>query len=590
MFVETVMDVVAVSGGTVENIQVNSILVTFNAHRASTYHEECACECAYSLSASLFRLFKDQWWSISIAAGSAITGNCGTVTQRSRIVYGEPCEAVQKLARLQLLIGCRIAITEKVARRVRCATVPIDFFIPRWDAAIASNEVVVHQLLYSEPKPLHTRWSDTLQLLRKGSSPATIKSQLLEFPSADSAMNELLFQKNRWLTICETSAAVQASRTENYFNLHGGEKAFARDPFVPSVDDVEQCCHLSSSAPLVAVAELRAQAEHRPQIIEDSTSFVPLLSIDQSNQNAAEEVPAVIRDNQAHEWRRFPRPIAKGACGAIYRAIDERTGRQCVMKVLPLRLWEGEGNIVETIVEEVTHLASMFHRNIVSYISAATTGQQFCIFMEYVPCGSLQDLIQLGPLQRCLIIRILEDVVDGLRYIHEKGIVHCDLKPDNVLLTEEGSAKVADFGSSVRRFVSPNSNDNSHGERLSPGNSRGAVLRGTPCYMAPESLRGVYNEKTDVWSVGIVLLQALCGENPWGNKHTAGQGFLLELSQGNIVPDIDALKGVRLSKSSTADGELFSLAKQCCQREPDDRPSLDTIYTFLQQLDALGGQ
>jgi serine/threonine-protein kinase len=195
--------------------------------------------------------------------------------------------------------------------------------------------------------------------------------------------------------------------------------------------------------------------------------------------------------------------VGAGGMSSVYRARDTLLERNVAMKVLHSRYRDDE-EYVERFRREARAVAQLSHPHIVTVIDRGDAdGQQFIVF-EYVDGENLKQLIaRIGPLPARRAVEIALEIADGLAFAHEHGLVHRDVKPQNVLLTPEGDAKVTDFG--IARSL-----DMEHGVTQT-----GTVL-GTSNYLSPEQAggRGV-TPATDIYSLGVVLFELLAGEVPF---------------------------------------------------------------------------
>lgn len=193
--------------------------------------------------------------------------------------------------------------------------------------------------------------------------------------------------------------------------------------------------------------------------------------------------------------------LGKGAMGTVYLALDEQNGREVAIKVIAREL-ALDPNMLERFKREGESLRQLKHVNIVGYVDAFEHDEHYVIVMEYVPGGSLYDLIKKGPLPIDQAVQIALDLCDALIRSHRLKIIHRDIKPENILIAEDETPKLADFG--VARL--------SEGTRM----TRSGMQVGTPYYMAPEAWEGkTLDEQADIWSVGIVLFEMLSGRLPF---------------------------------------------------------------------------
>ena len=196
--------------------------------------------------------------------------------------------------------------------------------------------------------------------------------------------------------------------------------------------------------------------------------------------------------------------LGQGGMGIVYRARQRSLGREVAVKVLR----PGEqlfGEAIRRFRREARSLARLRHANIVAVHEVGEVDGAVFYSMDLIEGGSLADRLTGEPLSPSFAVKVLKQVAGAIAYTHSKGIVHRDLKPANVLLDEEDSAFVADFGL-ARELVGRG--DLTHS---------GAIV-GTPDYMSPEQARGdveAVGESTDVYSLGVMLYECLTGRPPF---------------------------------------------------------------------------
>jgi serine/threonine protein kinase len=197
------------------------------------------------------------------------------------------------------------------------------------------------------------------------------------------------------------------------------------------------------------------------------------------------------------------RPLGSGGMGEVFLARDRVLGRDVALKVLR-KQFAGDEEFAERFKREAMSAASLSHPNIVQvYDRGETEEGASYIAMEYVPGGTLEERISRdGPLEAAAAAEIGAQVAEALGAAHDRGMVHRDIKPQNILLTANGGAKVADFG--IARAGS------------SATISRTGFVMGTAGYMSPEQALGEpATPKSDLYSLGVVLYEALTGELPF---------------------------------------------------------------------------
>ena len=215
------------------------------------------------------------------------------------------------------------------------------------------------------------------------------------------------------------------------------------------------------------------------------------------------------------------REIACGGMGTIYLATDTKLGRDVAIKMLHPQ-YSGEPAFAQRFLREAWAMAKLDHPNIIRIWSVEEEEQSHCIVMEYFPGQDLKHLIRSrGPLPLAESLAITTQIIQGLAYAHYMGIIHRDIKPANILVDQEGTVKITDFGIAAAFSESSLTVD-------------GTVM-GTPEYMAPEQARAEpVGAHTDLYSVGILLYELLTGQTPY--KGIPAQSLVAKLAFGSDNP------------------------------------------------------
>src|SRR5215212_7269863 len=243
------------------------------------------------------------------------------------------------------------------------------------------------------------------------------------------------------------------------------------------------------------------------------------------------------------------RPLGSGGMGEVYLARDRVLGRDVALKVLRMQ-YAGDDEFAERFKREAMSAASLSHPNIVQvYDRGETEEKASYIAMEYVPGGTLKERISReGPLEAAEAAAVGAQVAEALGAAHERGMVHRDIKPQNVLLTAGGGAKVADFG--IARAGS------------SVTISRTGSVMGTAGYMSPEQALGKKaTPKSDLYSLLVVLYETLTGELPY----TADNPIAVSMKHVN-----EPLRPPREVNPRIPEG-MNALVTKLLAKDPEDR-------------------
>ena len=243
------------------------------------------------------------------------------------------------------------------------------------------------------------------------------------------------------------------------------------------------------------------------------------------------------------------RPLGRGAMGTVYEGWDPIIARRVAIKTvkLPDSADPETEEALARFRREAQAAGRLTHPNIVAVFDYGETSDLAYIVMEFVEGPPLKTLLDRHEhFALADTVRVMQDLLAGLQFSHERGVVHRDIKPANVMLTSAGQAKIADFG--IARIDSSSM-------------TQAGTLLGTPAYMSPEQFMGqVVDARTDIYSSGVLLYQMLTGERPFEGSMSAIMHKVL-----NTEPPVPSLLSV------TAPPSFDAVVRRAMSRRPEDR-------------------
>ena len=254
--------------------------------------------------------------------------------------------------------------------------------------------------------------------------------------------------------------------------------------------------------------------------------------------------------------------IGGGGMADVYRARDKLLDRPVAVKILHEQ-FKSDREFIDKFHREAQAAARLSHANIVNIFDVGVEGNDHYIVMEYVPGSTLKDLIkQQGHLPVAQALRVAEDIARALAHAHDNNLVHCDIKPHNILMMPDGSAKVADFG--IARAVTEST-------MTYTGNIVGSVH-----YFSPEQAKGtMITPKSDVYALGVVLYEMLTGVLPFTGEtpvsiavqHLQDTPRPVRELEPSIPPVVEAIVSRTMSKAPEARPSSAELVEELRQAE-----------------------
>ncbi|EMR08788.1 hypothetical protein PNEG_02958 [Pneumocystis murina B123] len=269
--------------------------------------------------------------------------------------------------------------------------------------------------------------------------------------------------------------------------------------------------------------------------------------------------------------------IGKGRYGEVYLAMNATTGEMLAVKQVKLyhnldnQDNEYQKELINALNKEIETMKDLDHPNIVQYLGFESTKTTISIFLEYVSGGSIGRCIRkYGKIDQQTIQLFTRQILEGLTYLHSQGILHRDLKTDNILLDVDGICKISDFGISKK-------------SKEVYDNDSNMSMQGTIFWMAPEVIHNQkqgYSAKIDIWSLGCLVLEMFAGKRPWSDDEAIGVMF--KVGNEHLAPPIphDIQQNIK--------SDALDFLKLCFIVDPSLRPTARQLlsHPFIKNADS----
>ncbi|PWV18670.1 putative protein kinase [Trypanosoma cruzi] len=555
--------------GCVEVLGPDKIVVSFGAHTTIPLHSIEGCRFAFEFLSKLSP-YEQGAVTIVVECNEFLVGTCGAHLRNARVLLGT--DYLFDLTRAMSGAPYHIAATSGVASQIQgYQAFPVDcVLIPS-----TSLPVVLYELRLLTTGEEHTQ--NVTKLFRLGFSAmrqGNYKQAISHFQRVEKSDP----QAQRLIRLCAQRRL--AKDTTPYVRCVNNSYDIANNTFQYSSgeiwNEVPEKRELINKTPVSLKREnsnlSREESMALFELCQSSSSSSESFQALEDGCNSADDLPLLLTDMNHRVWTRSLKKISEGAFSAVFLGMSE-DGGQVAIKCIPRR----RRDIMQESLEAEMNVASKLrHPNIVQYVSCSVVQSHLAIIMEYVPGGSLHAVIKnFGRMSSLVARRFTVDILNGLSYLHGLGIVHCDVKPHNMLLGMDGVCKLSDFGSTI-----------SEAADMARTMADEVMLRGTALYMAPEvAAGGRCTSQSDIFSLGISLLEMLLGRLPWKWSSKAPEGsdatslqalfnrdllFVQSLARDYLEPEIPDF----------LDFEVAHFVRSCCHPNPAMRPSASALLSY----------
>lgn len=273
-------------------------------------------------------------------------------------------------------------------------------------------------------------------------------------------------------------------------------------------------------------------------------------------------------DSKVFDWK-FQSLVAKGSLSSIYLVKQTKTMVDAIAKVyqkstITKKTFDFDPPIYVSVINEIDLMSSLKHPFIIPLIEVVddSVTNTLILFMPYAPLGDLQgfvdnhnDLIQEDTFRTCFL-----ELAEGMKYLHNNGVVHRDFKPENVLVFSETKFVISDFSVS---------------SRLQSPNEMFSETKGPPAYLAPEELNGddYYPKPADVWSYGIALFKCLFKYFPFSIDQGKSESMITTIVKVTELINTEDL----VIPDNSYDPHAIEIIHQCLEKDPSKRPTFEDI-------------
>eukprot|EP01060_Flectonema_neradi_P037532 TRINITY_DN7586_c2_g3_i1.p1 TRINITY_DN7586_c2_g3~~TRINITY_DN7586_c2_g3_i1.p1 ORF type:complete len:1128 (+),score=171.38 TRINITY_DN7586_c2_g3_i1:112-3495(+) len=572
--VATTLEKVVGFGGVVISIMANTLTASWAALLPHTHHQEAAVHCSLAILSSMSSKKLDNLVSCVIASSQVFVGNLGSETQRAPVVYGESMLLCSKLLSLCSALDICILATEKVITPQIAASYSRPVEVVAIPEINNNTDFIVYEITDTEKvlALVKSKYNTAFNRLR-GMRLEEARDSFLHYFSLGKGVDKQSMRLFK-ITLYLMNRAAQGDVWNSYYQEYPSWKGEAE-----FFGDWEMSSRMRSH-----LSDLQRRNNGGP---EDNIPYPPTSGLTSAVMSLpvqppslrtipkgdSSRAPFIFIDTNKHKYQRSAFSLGQGAFGEVWLSMGF-DGTLVALKGIELHNYDVSDKRMADSIEdmmsrstdldhaslqilsEVELLSRLRHDNIVSYVTSGLSDGHLFIVMEYVSGGNLAKILRYfrtrnTGLPMSSVKRYISDVLAGLQYLHSLDVIHCDIKPENILLSSSGVCKLADFGAATL-LGSFDRNRRTH-------------PLGTVLYMSPEACNHAPCKASDIWSVGVTMCQIVTGELPWRKLSQADLSdkkfySLMILEQNYPVPDIP---------NSAATDVITS----CLNRDPKARPT-----------------